>query len=168
METKSFSLWLYMSTTNKYKATEGAWLQKALVPYQIIHSSLLLQAAFCCCFSFCFISTREWAQVGRKQMSPVSPPSIPLESQGCLPKWTRKKQSLLLHLQICCVDLCNILNSSVSKILCLQNGAKKCCPLESIFKTSYEKCLVVCLIFTSAAVLLNLFLPGESVLYKVR
>lgn len=87
-----------------------------------------------------------------------------------LPTQMKKKKtgSLFLHLQICCVDLCNFLNSSVSKILCLQNGAKKCCPLESIFKTSYEKCLVVCLIFTSAAVLFNLFLPGESVLYKVR
>lgn len=92
METKSFSLWLYIPTTNKYKEPEEAWIQKVFVPYQIIHLSLLLWAAFCCCFSLCFISTREWAQVGRKQMSPVSPPSVPLESQGCLPKWRRKKQ----------------------------------------------------------------------------
>lgn len=85
-----------------------------------------------------------------------------------LPTQMNKKKTGSLLLQICCVELCNFLNSSVSKILCLQNGAKKCCPLESIFKTSYEKCLVVCLVFTSAAVLLNLFLPGESVFYKVR
>lgn len=65
------------------------------------------------------------------------------------------------------MNLCNFLKSSVSKILCLQNGATRCCPLESIFKTSYEKCLVVCLIFASTVVPLNLFLTGESVLYKI-
>lgn len=113
-----------------------------------------------------------------KQLSPISPSLLPFESQSHLPKLTKSKkkkggggkktgETSFLHLQICYVGLCNFLKSSVSKTLCLQSGVKRFCPLESVFKTSYEKRLVVCLIFTSAAVLLNLFLPGESVLYKI-
>lgn len=170
---------------NEYTETEVAWVGKAPGPYETIHSSLLL-------LLLCFLQhlSQGMSGGGKRGELPHRPKGRWGErkrenSWACwdlsiivtfwligLPTQTNKAKkinlgSLFLHLQIICVNLCNFLKSSVSKILCLQNGATRCCPLESIFKTSYEKCLVVCLIFTSAVVLLNLFLTGESVLYKI-
>lgn len=187
---RNVSLWQCLSSINEYTETEAAWVGKVPVQYETIHSSLQLVPFFCCCLSFCIISAREWVWVRRKE----SPMAAPL-SEGEEERKEKGKQlsllgplhhcylltqrsstqmnkaccrGLFLQLQIPSMNLCNLLKSSVSNILCLLNEARRGCPLERISKTSYEKYLAVCLIFSLAAVLPNLFLPGESGFNKIR
>lgn len=70
---KHFTVAIAYLTINEYTETEVAWVRKAPVPYEIIHSSFLLVPLCCCCFSSSFISVRDWVWVRRRGMSPWLP-----------------------------------------------------------------------------------------------
>lgn len=59
---------------NEYTETEITWVGKAPVPYEIIHDSILLVPLFCCCFSSCCISAREWGGWEEGGLSPMAAP----------------------------------------------------------------------------------------------